>query len=137
MPLAKSILRLLPRLRRFGQMLLGRDNKRVDQAIQQCLKSIIDDPTSYASGEGLEIKLFALIVHALARQHSGAENEPTDPGVDNGVDPALVALTFVERQTFLLRHIEEFSRSDTAHIMQVTARRVQELEQQINRKLSA
>ena len=123
MSLAEDIARDLPPLRRFARLLTG-SQRAGDAAVARVLQVIAADPSSFPELPP-RLGLYQSFLSLLTRR---SRDTGPQPGlIGDTATRSLAALTPEARQAFLLTSVEGFQRVETAAIMQVSERRVDQL----------
>lgn len=135
MSLAKEMRHILPRLRRFGQMLLGSQSE-TDRIIKICLQRLVDSSVVIDSTQDTAVVVFETFIGMINTGPNGQGLPQTKNGASTLADEFLSKLLFVERQVFLLCYIEEFSTEETAQIMGITEQDITDLVRRVEGKLS-
>lgn len=126
----KSIVSLLPYLRRYARALTG-SQTRGDTYVRLCIETILAEPARMEHGDA-KLRLFQAFHDAWRAVDSeevtafGAVPGATDRSrVRSG--SGLAALPAVERQALLLAHLEEFTLTDIGEIIRLPIDAVSQL----------
>lgn len=134
--LAQQIRLVLPKLRRFGQMLIG-SSVTVDKCIEECLREVIDDPECIVPDDDVAVSVFSLFSRAVAKTENPNFDTLMPTGLADWTDAFLAELNFEERQAFLLLYVELFNRLKTAKIIGVKLEELAVFEHHVARKCRA
>lgn len=118
MSLAKMITPHIPYLRRFARALTG-SQASGDTYVQAAIEALVEDPDSFPDDVNVRcglFKVFLKIWNSIEVNHAG-KGDTGSFEVDT-VDRRLSSLTPISRQAFLLVHVEEFSKSEAASILE-------------------
>ena len=132
MSLAENIAPHLPHLRRFARLLTG-NQQSGDGAVARVLQVIAADPSSFPDLPP-RLGLYQCFLTALTRRHRDAGPEPGLIG--DTAARSLAALTPEGRQVFLLVTVEGFGQAEAAQILEISARRVDQLLKEAGAEIS-
>jgi DNA-directed RNA polymerase specialized sigma24 family protein/CheY-like chemotaxis protein len=120
MSLAESIAPHVPHLRRFARLLTG-SRAGGDAAVERVLAAVAADPSIFPDLPP-RLGLYRCFLATLTRQHR--ETGPSAELLGGTAARSLGALTPEGRQAFFLVSVEGFSHRETAHILDMSERRV-------------
>lgn len=127
MSLAKMITPHIPYLRRFGRALTGSQSSG-DAYVEAVIESLVEDPTSFPTDVEPRVGLFRVFLKIWnSIDVNTADKGGGVDGDENIVDRRLSSLTPASRQAVLLVYVEEFSRPDTATILEVSTDELERL----------
>src|SRR5262245_12248820 len=132
MSLAESIAHHIPHLRRFARLLTGTQSAG-DAAVERLLQAVAADPSIFPD-LAPRLGLYQCFLSTLTRRYRDGGPAPGLLG-DTAVR-SLAALTPEGRQAFLLVSVEGFNHGETAQILQVSVRRVQQLLKESGEEIS-
>lgn len=115
----------IPHLRRFARALTG-SQAGGDAYVQQLLETLIEDPAALAKAEDVRVGLYRTFLQILSSVAASGW-QPSTKAWASGFDRNVSAMTPRTRQAFLLRHVEGFTLSETAEILDVSLEETQEL----------
>lgn len=127
MPPILEIKNTLPKLRRFGLMLVGYQEDG-DAIVEECLRTLVDTEIELDDGDGVTVGLFRLFLMCFRNRTDVSGNTSNSILGDEEVQIFVNSLTIEERIVFLLRHVEGFNPTATAAILQVAPEYVKEQE---------
>jgi DNA-directed RNA polymerase specialized sigma24 family protein/CheY-like chemotaxis protein len=132
MSLAETIAPHLPHLRRFARLLTG-NQQSGDGAVARVLQVIAADPARFPELPP-RLGLYQCFLETLTRRHR--ETGPQPGLIGNTAARSLAALTPEGRQAFLLVAVEGFTPLETARILQMSERRIDDLLKQAGAEIS-
>jgi len=115
----------IPHLRRFARALTG-SQAGGDAYVQQLLETLIEDPAALAKSKDVRVGLYRTFLQILSSVAASGW-QPSPKAWASGFDRNVSAMTPRTRQAFLLRHVEGFTLSETAEVLDASLEETQEL----------
>jgi CheY-like chemotaxis protein len=124
----------IPHLRRFSRALSG-SQASGDAYVEQLLEALVQDPNTlsdHVNARAALYKTLLKIVSSMPTNGWGGRSPARTASYDRNVS----AMTPRSRQAFLLKHVEGFSVSDTASILDLSEAQVQALLEQAGEEIA-
>lgn len=112
-PLAKEILAVLPKLRRYAFALSGQ-RRWGDRYIEIVLETLLQEPSRLRRGDDVRFKLYELLHDVIGAVSIGTPEAEDECDEDATARRGVLSLSLVERKMILLVMVEGFDMAQAA-----------------------